>query len=173
MQTLKIVFIIMCATYGSIYLYFAFKTKKPFKTILFFSFVGVVTLFIINQTSSSNIEKTSNFIVNAITIFILIIIYYIAIIIVRILLNNVAKLPILHSINGIGGAIVGVVKNMIIVLILLTLLSFYSTIGKANSITNAINNSFITKQIYNSNFITTILINIQNTKDKTICCFKK
>lgn len=123
---------------------------------------------IINQTSSSNIEKTSNFIVNAITIFILIIIYYIGIIIVKVILNNVAKLPILHGINGIGGAIVGIVKNMIIVLILLTLISFYSTIGKANSITNAINNSFVTKQIYDSNFITTIIINIQNTKDKNI-----
>ncbi|MBE5822109.1 MAG: CvpA family protein [Clostridiales bacterium] len=123
---------------------------------------------IINQTSSNNIEKTSNFIVNAITIVLLIIIYYIIIMIIKMLLNKVADLPILSSINGIGGAVVGIVKNMIIVLIILTLLSFYSTIGKANFITQNINNSIITKQIYDSNFITTIFINAQNTNDENI-----
>lgn len=52
MQILKIVFITLCILYALVYLYFAFKTKKPLKTILFFSFLGVVMLFIINQTSS-------------------------------------------------------------------------------------------------------------------------
>jgi hypothetical protein len=47
--------------------------------------------------------------------------------IIKMLLNKVADLPILSSINGIGGAVVGIVKNMVFVLIILTLLSFYFT----------------------------------------------
>ena len=121
---------------------------------------------IINQTSSSNIEKTTNFIVNAITIFILIIIYYIIITIVRLGLNVVAKLPGLNGINKIGGAILGGIRNIIIVLILLTLLSFYSSIGKANYLTENINKSIITQKIYNNNFLTEILVKIQSTKEK-------
>lgn len=120
---------------------------------------------IINQTSTSNIEKITNFIVNAITIFILIIIYYIIIVIIQLFLNAVAELPILNSINSMGGLLIGVVKNMIIILILLTLLSFCSTIGKVKFLTEEINNSIITKKIYNSNFITKIIINIQENKD--------
>lgn len=121
---------------------------------------------IINQTSSSNIEKTTNFIVNAITIFILIIIYYIIITIIRLMLNVVAKLPVLNGINKIGGAVLGGVKNVIIVLILLTLLSFYSSIGKASYLTESVNKSVITQKIYNSNFLTKIMVNIQNTKEE-------
>lgn len=52
MQILKVVFIVLCVLYFMFYIYAAFKTEKPIKTILFYAFVGVVTLFIINQTSS-------------------------------------------------------------------------------------------------------------------------
>ncbi len=52
MQILKIVFIVLCVLYSLFYLYTAFKIQKPIKTILFYAFVGVITLFIINLTSS-------------------------------------------------------------------------------------------------------------------------
>ncbi len=48
---LKTVFICLLVIYGFIYLILAVGTKKPFKTIVLYAFMGVATLTMINLTS--------------------------------------------------------------------------------------------------------------------------
>lgn len=51
MQLLKIIFIIMCAVYFCFYTYYAYKTGRPFKVIIFYALLGAILLFVINKTS--------------------------------------------------------------------------------------------------------------------------
>ena len=48
---LKTVFICLLVIYGFIYLILAVGTKKPFKTIFFYAFLGVLGLAIVNLTA--------------------------------------------------------------------------------------------------------------------------
>lgn len=48
---LKIIFICFCVMYGFLYLIFAAGTNKPFKTIFFYAFLGILGLAAVNLTS--------------------------------------------------------------------------------------------------------------------------
>ena len=48
----KIIFILVSVIYGFLYLIFAAKTKKPFKTVFFCAFMGLLGLILTNITST-------------------------------------------------------------------------------------------------------------------------
>lgn len=48
---LKTIFICLCVIYGFLYLLFAVATNKPFKTIFFFAFLGVLGVVVVNLTA--------------------------------------------------------------------------------------------------------------------------
>ncbi len=48
----KIVFIVAVTLYCFIYLIISAKTNKPFKTIIFFAFMGLLGMVIVNLTSA-------------------------------------------------------------------------------------------------------------------------
>jgi len=48
---LKIIFICACLIYGFLYFIFAAETKKPFKTIFFYAFLGLLGLVAVNLTA--------------------------------------------------------------------------------------------------------------------------
>ena len=48
---LKIIFICLCVIYGFLYFIFAAGTNKPFKTIVFYAFLGLIGLIAVNLTS--------------------------------------------------------------------------------------------------------------------------
>ena len=48
---LKIIFICLLVIYGFLYFIFAAGINKPFKTILFYAFLGVIGLAAVNLTS--------------------------------------------------------------------------------------------------------------------------
>lgn len=47
----KIIFISICFIYAFLYFIFAVKTKKPFKTIFLYAFIGLLGLILVNLTS--------------------------------------------------------------------------------------------------------------------------
>lgn len=47
----KIIFISLAVIYGFVYLIFAAKTEKPFKTIFGFAVLGLIAMTVINLTS--------------------------------------------------------------------------------------------------------------------------
>lgn len=47
----KVLIICLCFIYGFLYFIFAVATKKPFKTILFYAFLGLAGLMVVDLTS--------------------------------------------------------------------------------------------------------------------------
>lgn len=89
-----------------------------------------------------------------ITIFILV---FIICYILRMVLNIVFKLPILNSINKFGGVTLNIVKALIKIWVLLAVISFISFIPTFEVIIDMVNESLITKFLYNNNIIVNVL----------------
>ncbi len=77
--------------------------------------------------------------------------------ILQMILNIVFNLPILSSINQIGGIAVGVLSTLIKVWILLAILSFITPLPMFNGIAEYIDNTFLVKLLYNNNLLVTII----------------
>lgn len=116
---------------------------------------------IINQAQSSVASKLTNFVINIGTLIILIAVFYIIITIIKVILDNVAKLPIFNIFNKLGGALIGGVKTYVIILIIFAIISLLGVIGKGQQIVKMVDNSLISKKIYYTNPISKIIINKQ------------
>ena len=77
--------------------------------------------------------------------------------ILQMILNIVFNLPILSSINQIGGIAVGVLSTLIKVWILLAILSFITPLPMFNGIAEYVDNTFLVKLLYNNNLLVTII----------------
>jgi uncharacterized membrane protein required for colicin V production len=86
----------------------------------------------------------------------------IAVQIIASLSNGVSKIPIIGSVNRIGGAVVGVLKSVIVLLIIATCIAVIIpvlSLQKNPVITQAnVSNSTIFKAIYNNNPLTQMLL---------------
>lgn len=106
--------------------------------------------------ANNTIEDIANsFTIKLIEVGVLILLY----IIIRILLkfisalaDLIAKLPILKQINETGGLIYGLLKGLIIVHVILAIMYLVSPTIKSD-VFNEIDNTLITKQIYNNNIL--------------------
>lgn len=85
------------------------------------------------------------------TIIVLFIILRIALIFVSALANVVAKLPIIKQANEVGGAIYGLLRAIIIIYAILLIINFIGEINPKNMATQAINESTLTKVMYENN----------------------
>lgn len=77
--------------------------------------------------------------------------------ILQMILNIVFNLPILSSINQIGGIAVGVLSTLIKVWILLAILSFITPLPMFNGIAEYIDNTLLIKLLYNNNLLVSII----------------
>ena len=82
------------------------------------------------------------------TAILLFIIIKIALSIIISLLGIVAKLPILKQFNEAGGLIYGLLRGIIIALILITISVSYANINPDSKFSEAIENSYLSKIIY-------------------------
>lgn len=85
------------------------------------------------------------------TIIILFLIVRIALIFVSALTNLIAKLPIIKQFNEIGGAIYGLLRAIIIIYLILLIINFVGQLNAQNIATQAINQSTLTKTMYENN----------------------
>lgn len=119
-----------------------------------------------NISSSEQLKDSSEsitmFILKGLSFFIIFIIVTLIILILKKVLNIVFDLPILNSVNQIGGLALGGVKSLAIVYIVLAILAFISPMPSVtSSITENINKTKITKTLYNNNLlVNTIKLNI-------------
>lgn len=77
--------------------------------------------------------------------------------IIQMVLNVVFNLPILSSINQMGGIAVGVLSTLIKVWILLAIISFITPLPMFNGIAEFIDSTFVIKFLYNNNLLVTII----------------
>ena len=92
-------------------------------------------------------------IINAGVIIILYILIRIALKFITALANLVAKLPIIKQVNKLGGTIYGLVRGLLIVYVVLLIISFVGTINPENTVHKQIENTYITKAMYQNNII--------------------
>lgn len=125
---------------------------------------GVVVNYI-NDGIENTVKQTQNSIAqmvseslaqNAIQILTMIVIFIltrILLIFAKVILEAVAELPIVKQFNEIGGIIYGIIRALIIIYMLLALASFLLPMLNQTMILGYIENSVITKFLYNHNII--------------------
>ena len=119
----------------------------------------------IDGTEESNIinimpEVAKQISINIINIGVMLILYFginIALHIVTALANIVAKIPIIKQLNKLGGVIYGLLRGILLIYVVLLLISFAGQINPENTLHKQINESFITKEMYEHNIINIFL----------------
>ena len=101
-----------------------------------------------NNILPEQAENIAKNVVYAITALVLFIAVKIILSIIISLMDFVANLPILKEFNEIGGIIYGIVRGLLIVCICILLMGVYTKINPESTINNNIQNSHLTKIIY-------------------------
>lgn len=111
----------------------------------------------INNTKDeivANVAKDlSRNIVNICVMIGLFIITRIALIFAKVLLEAVAELPIVKQFNEAGGIIYGILRGILLVYLILAIISLILPIIDKTTVLEAINNTILTKLLYNNNLI--------------------
>lgn len=87
----------------------------------------------------------------------ILVVVYIICLVLQIVLNLFFKLPVISSINKFGGAIINSLQMLLKVWIILAIICFIMPIQKTNNLSNLINNSVITKGLYENNFFVSVI----------------
>ena len=95
-------------------------------------------------------ESLSKNVVYVITALVLFVVVKIILSIVISLMDFVANLPILKQFNEIGGIIYGIIRGVLIVCVCILLMGVYTKIKPESTINNNIQNSLLTKLIYDN-----------------------
>lgn len=106
-----------------------------------------------NKTKEQLADVISIKAVNIIVAIVLFIIARIAVILLKTVLEGIAELPIIKQFNHIGGIGYGILKGFLLIYILVTLLFFVNAIVGNNKVSAVVEESFITKVLYENNII--------------------
>ena len=98
-------------------------------------------------------ETISTKAIEIITCIVLFILTRIVLILLKFLTEIIANLPIIKQFNEIGGLVYGIIKGLIIIYLILTIMFLVISINENGIIANAIEESNITKFLYNNNII--------------------
>ncbi len=118
-----------------------------------------ITNKIIGETNNTIEQIANTFAIKLIEVCVLILIFIVIKIILRFitaLADLITKLPILKQANKLGGTVYGLIRGIFIVYVILAIIYLVSPLMK-NDVSNTINDSFITKQIYNNNILLNII----------------
>ena len=77
----------------------------------------------------------------------------IGLIILKFLTEGLAELPLVKQLNGVGGIIYGLLRAIVIIYLLLYILFFVASMNNNGKIQKSINESYITKYIYDNNLL--------------------
>ena len=102
----------------------------------------------VKETLAENISLKAIEILTWIVVFI---ITRTVLLLLKFFADGVANLPIIKQLNGIGGIVYGTAKGLIIVYLILTILFFVVSANSNGEIANAIDNSSVTKFLYDNN----------------------
>ena len=110
-----------------------------------------------DEAKSQVIETVANTVsiraVEILTSIILFIVIRAVLIVLKVFTQAIANLPLIKQFNELGGVVYGIAKGLVIVYIILTIMYFVVSINGKGNIAEAINNSYITKILYNNNII--------------------
>ena len=122
------------------------------------SFYGSIISSVTTEDEISKAaEAVSRFVMKGLSFIAIFSIVRLICYILQMILNIVFNLPILSSINSMGGTAVGVLSILIKVWIILAIISFISPLPLFEGINAYIDNTFLVKFLYNNNLLVTII----------------
>ena len=98
--------------------------------------------------------------INIINVAVIIILYFaikIALHFVTAIANIVAKIPIIKQFNKIGGVIYGLLRGLLLIYVILLIISFVGEINPENQLHKQINQSLLTKEMYQNNILNILI----------------
>lgn len=111
----------------------------------------------VNQAKDSVVKVVAhNLTETAISIIVMIGIFIITRLILlfaKAILEAVSELPIVKQFNEVGGIIYGIIRAMLLIYVILAIISLILPMLDETMILSAINNSILTKMLYNNNII--------------------
>ena len=100
-------------------------------------------------------ENISRFVMKGLSFIAIFLIVRIICYILQMILNVVFNLPLLSTVNGIGGTVVGGLS--VLIRIVLALISFVSPLPMFDSIVSYIDKTFLVKLLYNNNLLVAVV----------------
>lgn len=102
------------------------------------------------ETVAENVAKRGTEVLTGIGLFI---IFRIVLILLKFLSESLEELPIVKQSNELGGILYGALKAAVIILLLITILYFVVSIKPDGTISSAIEESYITRFLYENNIL--------------------
>jgi len=112
----------------------------------------------VKNVSSYVADKLAYIVIFALVVIFLCIVIRISTIFLRAVLYFISELPIIHSIDKIGGIVYGVIRGYIIVYLILAILSLLCPIMANTGIIAAINHSRFCAKFYNHNIFLNLFL---------------
>lgn len=111
-----------------------------------------------NSYEVSQLPKVlTMFILQIISFVIILVVVYLACFIVQMVLNVIFNLPIISIVNKFGGAGINILQMLVKIWIVLAIVYFVAPIQKTNKLSDVINNSLVTKTLYENNFFVSVI----------------
>jgi len=115
----------------------------------------------ITNTTNDVVEETAKVVSEKVVAIgvaiVLFIVVRIALILLKFVIEGIAKLPIIKQFDKAGGTIYGAIRGMFIIYIFLAILFLVMSINNSGMIANMINTSLISKYLYANNLILNIV----------------
>lgn len=105
-------------------------------------------------------EVAKELAIGIINIIVMLILYFaikIGLHFVTAIANIVAKIPIIKQCNKIGGILYGLLRGLLLIYVILLFISFAGQINKENKIHQEINQSLLTKEMYQNNILNILI----------------
>ena len=116
---------------------------------------------LVEQAKAEMLPETARSIaINIINIAVILILYFaikIALHFVTAIANIIAKIPIIKQFNKLGGIIYGLLRGILLIYVILLIISFVGQINPENQVHKSINESNITKAMYQNNILNILI----------------
>lgn len=115
----------------------------------------------ITNTTNNVVEETAKVVsekVVAIVVIIgLFIVVRIGLILLKFVIEGIAKLPIIKQFNKVGGSVYGAIRGMFVIYVFLAILFFVMSVNNSGMIAGLINTSLVSKYLYANNLILNLI----------------
>lgn len=132
-------------------------TEKLNTSLVVENYITSYTYEIKNKGIESVAQELSIIIVRVVVFISIFIVARILLLFVKIFANILTAIPLIKEFNKAGGFIYGVIRGLILVWVILALTSIILPMTNSTVIANGIQNSFITKFLYDYNILLMIL----------------
>jgi uncharacterized membrane protein required for colicin V production len=132
----------------------SFLSEKAIAKSMILAPVGESAVFSISKSFTSDLSSFATvLIINAISVLVIFLVVRLALGFAESFLVGVVEMPGLREVNSIGGAFIGLAKNVLVIMLIFTIITPASAIKPLSAIASGIEASTLAKYFYTYNFI--------------------